>query len=104
MALETTSSDRMVLINAVRGLTASARSARALLAVGAPDYDFYLGVEAAAAEVLHPESITARPPAWLDRESRFFREGYLATSADLAGLSASGHVPMALHLPRRAIE
>ena len=101
MTSEAKTADRMVFMNAVRGLRESARSVRGLLVVGSPDHDFYRGVEAAAMEVLHPESLMARPPGWLDRESRFFEEGYLATEADLAALTASGHVPLAVRLPQR---
>ena len=94
-----TSGERMVLMNALHGLIDAARTARALLPMAAPERAFYLGVEAAAKEALHTEAIGSKPIDWLDNESGPFREGYLAMSADLAAVAASGRTPLALRLP-----
>jgi hypothetical protein len=60
---------RVMLLQAVRGLVAEARAARSVLTAGAPERQFYLGVEAAAEEVLHSQlgcisrGAVARSPA-----------------------------------------
>ena len=75
------SQPRPILVNAARALIAAAQSERAWRPVHAPERQFYLGVEAAALEVLHPELGAARTAEWLDREAPAYREGYLRTSA-----------------------
>ena len=92
-------SQRPILVNAVREIVRAAQSERALLAMDAPEREFYLGVEAAADEVLHPELATARSADWPDRESRAFREGYLQMSASLAAALATTELPLHLRLP-----
>lgn len=60
---------RPIVLSAVRGLIADARSERARLAARSPERQFYLAVEAAAQEVLHPELAEARAPHWLEVEA-----------------------------------
>jgi hypothetical protein len=92
-------SQRPILMSAVRELARAAQSERAVLAMDAPEREFYLGVEAAADEVLHPELATARVAGWPDRESAPFREGYLRTSASLASALGAENPPLHLRLP-----
>ncbi len=90
---------RPIVLSAVRDLVHAAQSARAALALDAPERDFYLGVEAAAMEVLHPELVSARPVDWPERESRPFREGYLRTTSSLAAAATAADYPLRLRLP-----
>ena len=92
-------SQRPILLNAVRELVREAQSERAVLAMDAPEREFYLGVEAATDEVLHPELAAARPADWPDREGRAFREGYLQMSASLAAALGAENPPLHLRLP-----
>lgn len=92
-------SQRLILLRAVRGLIDAARSERALLAASSPQRHFYLGVEAAAEEALHPELASARAPGWLDRESPAFREGYLQASTMLGIAASAPEPPLKLALP-----
>ena len=73
----TSGSARAILLPAVRALVADARSERAALSADSPDRQFYLGVEAAAEEVLHPQLGASRATSWLDRRPTAFRDGYL---------------------------
>jgi hypothetical protein len=84
-------------MRAVRGLVAEARSERSLLPVDSAERRFYLGVEAAAEEVLHPELGVTRGAAWLDRQAPAFRDGYRRTSVLLADATRAPEA--ALHLP-----
>lgn len=91
--------DRPVVLAAVRHLINEARLARAALDVKAPEREFYLGVEAAADEILHPE-LRDRAANWLDLQTRAFRSGYLRMSTSLAmTLTASGP-PFLIRLPQ----
>ena len=90
---------RPIALEAVRGLIASARAERADLLVNSPERHFYLGVEAAAEEVLRPELASARSDEWLDRESSAFREGYLQTANLLAVAMTAPQPPFRLPLP-----
>ena len=92
-------SQRPILVNAVREIVRAAQSERALLSMDAPEREFYLGVEAAADEVLHPELAAGRAADWPGRESAPFREGYLQMSANLAAALGSEDPPLRLLLP-----
>jgi hypothetical protein len=90
---------RAILIHAVRGLVAAARSERARLPENSPTRSFYLGVDAAAQEVLHPELGSSRRDDWLDLETPAFREGYQRTSIRLATVMSAAEPPLRLPLP-----
>jgi hypothetical protein len=90
---------RPIVLNAVRALIDSARGIRAQLRSSDPTRHFYLGVDAAANEVLHPELQAARGDGWLDHESPQFREGYLKTSILLAEALASENAPLRILMP-----
>jgi len=83
----------------MRGLVYAARAQRAALPEGSPGRWFYLGVYAAAQEVLHPELGMSRATNWLDGESRAFREGYVRTSNLLAMAKVAAEPPVRLPLP-----
>jgi hypothetical protein len=89
--------DRVIRLRAVRGLVAEARSERSLLPVSSPERHFYLGVEAAAQAVLHPELGASRGTDWLERQPSAFLDGYLRTSTLLADATRASEP--ALHLP-----
>ena len=91
--------ERPVLVSAVRELIRAARSERAGFAMAAPEREFYLGVEAAAEEVLRPELAAARPPGWPQRETPRFRDGYLQAAASLAAAMSAPEPPLRLRLP-----
>jgi hypothetical protein len=90
---------RAILLPEIRRLIDAARSERAMLPMASPQRQFYLGVEAAADEVVHPElgaigsadRIAGRPPA--------FREGYLRASSLLAAAATAAEPPQHLPLP-----
>jgi hypothetical protein len=86
-------------LQAVRGLISDARAARASVSLHSTERQFYLGVEAAAEEVLRPELANARSDNWLDHELASFREGYLQTTNLLAIALTAAEVPSHLHLP-----
>lgn len=90
---------RPVLLAAVRQLIDDARSARASVDLHHKDRPFYLGVEAAAEELLHPELREVRAGAWLDGNPASFRDGYLRTRADLAAAMTATTPPTRLRLP-----
>lgn len=89
----------IVLREAIRGLAAKSRSARATLAFDVPEWSFYLGVEAAAQDNLHPERAGAKPAGWLERESVPFREGYLTASGMISTAAAFDEPPGSFPLP-----
>jgi hypothetical protein len=86
-----------ILLNAVRQLAADARRAAALLPVDSPEHDFYAGVQHAAQRRTQPGLVALGLPD-LDRRSRAFRDGYLATQTEIA-IAASGPSPLRLRLP-----
>ena len=90
---------RPIALQAVRGLVKAASDERASLPVHSAERQFYLGVEAAADEILHPELACARTDGWLDRESAAFREGYLHTTNLLAIAMTAPQAPFRLPLP-----
>jgi len=90
---------RPIALQAVRGLITAARAERAALSVHSPERQFYLGVEAAAEEILHPELASARSEESLDRESSAFRDGYLQTANLLAVAMTAPQPPFRLPMP-----
>jgi hypothetical protein len=90
---------RAVLVGAVRQLADDARAARASLDFHDVDRQFYLGVDAAADEVLHPELQAARPADWPDSQPAAFREGYLRTTAMIAAVLTNDDASTRLRLP-----
>ena len=92
-------SARAILLHAVRALVADARSERAALSADSPERQFYLGVEAAAEQVLHPQLGASRATSWFDRQPSAFRDGYLRTSAALATAATAADPPIHLPLP-----
>jgi hypothetical protein len=92
-------SRRVMLVGPVRDLVKRAHDMRATMQQADPGRQFYLGVEAAAEEVLHPELGCARAEGWLDRETRDFREGYMETQLLLAAAMTSQRPPPQIALP-----
>jgi hypothetical protein len=92
-------SQRPIALQAVRTLIADARAERASLALHSPERTFYLGVEAAAEEVLRPELASARGENWLEREAPQFREGYVQTTNMLAVALTATEIAPRLRLP-----
>jgi hypothetical protein len=90
---------RPILLSAARGLVATARVVRGRLSATDSARHFYLGVEAAADEVLHPQLRVARAEDWLDHEPPPFRDGYLKTSILLADASVSDTPPLQIVMP-----
>jgi hypothetical protein len=90
---------RAVLVPAVRGLVASARAERARLPEHSSKRQFYLGVDAAAQEFLHPQIGASRADHWLQRETPNFREGYERTSILLANMMRVAAPPFRIPLP-----
>lgn len=93
------SHQRVILRQAARRLIAAARSERALIPENSPERRFYLGVEAAAEEILHPELAATRSTSWLARQGHSFRDGYLQTSTMLSSAMTSDRPPYQLRLP-----
>ena len=65
----------------------------------AVEREFYLGVEAAAEEVLHPELEMTRTEHWVEGHAPGYREGYARTSTMLARARTAEEVPLQLRLP-----
>ena len=95
----TGSTQRVMLLPEVRRMIESARHERALLPPDAAEREFYLGVEAAADEVLHPELAQTRADGWLEARRAAFREGYLRAVTLLASAETSAEPPQRLVLP-----
>ena len=70
--------------DAVRELIAKARQERASLSRLSPRRAYYVGVEAAAEQVLDPGFEWVRKVAWLDRLNPAFISGFVETTAFLA--------------------
>jgi hypothetical protein len=77
-------------VEAVHGLIDMARSERAKSSVFSLDRPYYVGVEAAAEQVLHPDVDWVRNVHWLVRYNLAFISGYVETTALLAPLWGSG--------------
>jgi hypothetical protein len=88
-----------LVLGAVRTLVDEARLRRASLPQQSAERAFYLGVDAAAQELLHPELGMSRPPSWLDRQPPAFREGYLRTADTLAIVRTADAPPLRINLP-----
>jgi hypothetical protein len=84
----------------LRRLAEAARVERRQLDIDAPERQFYLGVEAAAQGLLHPEMVAHRNSDWLEREKPEFREGYLTMLADLTTAMSAETLPVAFPLPK----
>jgi hypothetical protein len=95
----TEGSARAILLHAVRALVAEARSERSTLSMDSPERQFYLGVEAAADEVLQPQLAASREAGWLDRHPAAYRDGYLRTSTALASAAVAAEPPLRIALP-----
>jgi hypothetical protein len=91
--------ERPLILDSVRSLIAAAQSSRAVRSADDPDRHFYLGVEQAALELLHPEVGQAHTEEWLDRQAVRFREGYLRTKAVFAAAMTADSWPMTLPMP-----
>ena len=94
------SEQRLIFAPALRQMADEARQLRAQLAHDDPERHFLLGVDAAVQSFLHPEAAGARHPSWLDHETDAFREGYLATVADVTAAVARGTPPIRLAVPQ----
>jgi hypothetical protein len=90
---------RAILLPEIRRLIDVARSQRATLPMTSPERQFYLGVEAAAEEVVHPELGATGSADRLDRHPFAFREGYLRASNLLAAAATAAEPPQHLPLP-----
>jgi hypothetical protein len=95
----TTGPLRPLLLPAVRGLIAEARSERALLPVDSAERQFYLGVEGAAEEVVQPQLAGSREEQWLERQPPAFRDGFVRTADLLARLATNREPPRRIPLP-----
>jgi hypothetical protein len=71
-------------MDAVQGLIDRARSERATKSRLSPEHAYYLGVEVAAEQVLHPDLDCLKTVSWLDRHNPAFVAGYVETTARLA--------------------
>jgi hypothetical protein len=94
--------DRTILIDSLQTLSGAARAERAKLPFDSAERQFYLGVEAAADALIHPEVFVAKPADWLEQESPSFRKGFLTTSSLIAGAISSPALPARLPLPSPA--
>jgi hypothetical protein len=90
---------RVMLAPVLRHFIDRARAERRELPMDAPERQFYLGVEAAAEGMLHPEMIAHRSSDWLEREKPEYRDGYLAALADLTIVITAETPPAAVPLP-----
>jgi hypothetical protein len=90
---------RLLRNAALSDLVADVRSRRAHLELNDPDRQFYLGVEAAAEETLHPELASTRHAEWLERQTAGFRDGYQRTLANIATASTLGEPPVRVLVP-----
>jgi hypothetical protein len=90
---------RGIVVGAARQMASDARAARAELALHHEDREFFLGVEAAADEVTHPELQVSRADDWPAPRPPAFREGYLKAQAALAAAMTADEPPTRLPLP-----
>jgi hypothetical protein len=70
-----------------------------MLSAESGERQFYLGVEAAAEQVLQPQLEASRDTGWLDRQPAAFRDGYLRASTMLASAETAPEPPLRLPLP-----
>jgi hypothetical protein len=99
MKAEDRETRRIVVLGAARNLMHAATSRRSTLPEKAPERQFFLGVEAAAREIVHPELQVSRQEHWLARETSEFREGYTRTSTMIAMAETSLQSPRSFQLP-----
>ena len=71
-------------MDAVLELIDRARAERATRSRLSPEHAYYLGVEIAAEQVLHPDLDCVKTVSWLDRLNPSFVAGYVETTAQLA--------------------
>jgi hypothetical protein len=90
---------RITVLAAARGLAEEARRERAALPASSPERQFYLGIEAAAEEVVYPELGESRSERWLELQAPTFRDGYLRTSDLVATAKTLSEPPLRLVLP-----
>lgn len=91
--------EQTMLANVLQDLADEARSHRSKMPFDSRERQFYLGVEAAAEAVHHPQTYDAKPAAWMEHESHAFRNGFLTTSAQIAGILSGSRIPLRLELP-----
>jgi hypothetical protein len=94
---------RLSILEAARHLIEAARAERALLPQHAAEREFYLGVGAAAEEVVHPELGASRGERWLEQQTPPFRDGYLKTADMVASAKTLPQPPPRLPLPEPTI-
>jgi hypothetical protein len=75
-----------VAVDTARGIIATARSARAERSWFSLDRAYFVGVEVAAEQVLHPDTDWVRQVTWLDRYNPAFVAGFVETTARLASM------------------
>jgi hypothetical protein len=73
-------------LDSVDELAKWARAERARAWFFSPDRAYYLGMETAAEQVLHPQREALRTIGWYDRSNPAFMAGYMETTALLAPL------------------
>ena len=95
----TTGAQRGILVGAARRVVAAARAERAVMPQDDVEREFYLGVEAAAEGVIHPELEMTRSPSWVERQTPEFREGYVRMTTMLATARCAAAPPFQLRLP-----
>jgi hypothetical protein len=76
-------------LEAVHGLIDMARSEQAARLPFSLDRAYYVGVEAAAEQVLHPHVDWVRNVHWLDRYNLAFMSGFVETTALLTPMWGS---------------
>jgi hypothetical protein len=91
-----------VALDAVQQLADRARIERTSRWPFSPDRAYYLGVETAAAQVLHPEVEALSTVAWFDVQHPAFVAGYLETVATLAPLWSWSATPALAVAPEPA--
>jgi hypothetical protein len=84
---------------ALSDLVTDVRSRRAHMTMHDPDREFYLGVEAAAEQTIHPELESARSAEWLDRQTPEFRDGYQRALTNIAMVSTLPELPLRIRVP-----
>ena len=90
---------RIIVLGAARNLMRAASSRCSTVPERAPERQFFLGVETAAREIVHPELQVSRGEHWLERETPDFREGYTRTSTMIAMAETSPHSTGSFRLP-----
>jgi hypothetical protein len=89
-------------LDAVQELADRARHERSSRWLFSPDRAYFLGVETAAAQVLHPEVEALSTVAWFDAQHPAFVAGYLETVATLAPLWSWSAGPTLVPAPANA--